>query len=340
MADFYTKKEIDKNTIQFTITVPEEDFKKEYNKLLKEQLEDTDLKGFRKGKVPSDIVEPQLKNTLKIQAFEKVVPMLLTTIIQEEDLEPVAPPEYTDFPDFNKEEIVFTVNLTIMPDFKLGNLSKIKVKREEVKVEEKEIDEALENIKKNQETKEKELNDELAKEIAKTLKIEEVKDLKSMKSYIEEAIKKQKEHFSQHKIEDEALAEAIKISGIEIPEPAVKFEAEERERAFMADMQQKGVNVDDFLKSNNIDMSKMRELWIQDARQALETDVLLRLFKSEREIKVTDEELNEKIEEIKKGAPEGTDQTVFENEQWRDYIRRVEEKERAFQALIKEILGE
>jgi FKBP-type peptidyl-prolyl cis-trans isomerase (trigger factor) len=42
------------------------------------------------------------------------------------------------------------MNITVMPEFKLGNLKKIKIKKEEVKVEKKEVDDALDNILKNQ----------------------------------------------------------------------------------------------------------------------------------------------------------------------------------------------
>lgn len=341
MTDFYTRKDISKDTVEFTVTVPKDEFKKEYNVLLKKELSNTDIKGFRKGKVPSDFVEPHIGNSLKIQAFEKLVPMLITTALQKEGLEPIAPPEYKDFPDFKDEkDLVFSMNITVMPEFKLGNLKKIKLQKEEVKVEKKEIDEALDSILKNQKTKIKEINDEWAKEIAELLKLENVKDLKDLRKYIEDAMLKQKEHSAKHMQEDKAIAEAIKVSNIEIPQPAIKFEAEERERAFISDMQQKSVNIDDFLKSNNITLEKMRELWLKDAQQALETDVFLRIYIKDRGIKVTDEDLKAKIEEIKKGAPEGTDSKIFENEQWKEYIKRVEEKERAFRSFTKEVLGE
>lgn len=341
MTDFYTRKDISKDTVEFTVTVPKDEFKKEYSVLLKKELSNTDIKGFRKGKVPSDFVEPHIGNTLKIQAFEKLVPMLITTALQEEGLEPIAPPEYKDFPDFKDEkDLVFSMNITVMPEFKLGNLKKIKLQKEEIKVEKKEVDEALDSILKNQKTKVKEINDEWAKEIVKLLKLENVKDLKDLRKYIEDAMLKQKEHSTKHMQEDMAIAEAIKVSNIEIPQSAIKFEAEERERAFISDMQQKSINIDDFLKSNNITLEKMRELWLKDAQQALETDVFLRIYIKDRGIKVTDEDLKVRIEEIKKGAPEGTDSKIFENEQWKEYIKRVEEKERAFRSFTKEVLGE
>lgn len=342
MSDFYIKKEIDKSTVEFKITIPQEKFRKEYQKLLSEELTNTDIKGFRKGKVPSDMVEPKVGGTLKIQAFEKLIPEVITEAIEKENIQPIAPPEYKEFPNLEEEkDLEFTIKLTVMPEFKIGDIKKIKLEKEDVKVEEEEIQKALENIRDNQETKEKEINEKWAKEIIDLLKLEkEAKNLSDLKNHLKEALQKQKEHMIRHKLEDQALQEAIKISNIEIPEPAIKFEAEERERAFNTDMQNKGVNIDDFLKANNITIEKMRELWLKDAQQALETDSFLRMYIKDRNVEITDEDLKKRIEEIKKGAPEGTDETVFENDQWKEYIRGVELKEKAFQSFMEEVTGQ
>ena len=340
MTDFYKREDISKDTIEFTITVPKDEYQKEYSMLLKKELENTDIKGFRKGKAPKDFVEPQVGSTLKIRAFENLVPMLLTTALQKENLEPIAPPEYKEFPKFEEgKDISFSMNITVMPDFQIGDVKKIKIEKEEIEVSEKEINDALEGLKKNQKTKATEINEDWAKEIIEILKLDDVKDLEGIKGHIKGLIKHQKEHMQQHKMEDDILAQGIKISNIEIPAPAIKYEAEERERAFINDMQQKGINTEDFLKANNITIEKMRELWEKDAQQALETDVFLRMYIKERGLKITDEELESKVEEIKKGAPEGVDKKIFEDEQWREYIRRVEEKEKAFHSLIDEVSG-
>lgn len=340
MEDFYERKDVSNDTIQFKITVPQDQFEKEYNALLKKELENTDMKGFRKGKVPTDFVDDTTKSAIKIKAFETLTPMLITTILQKENIEPIAPPEYKDLPDFDsKKPITFTMDITVMPDFKLGNLKKVKVKKEEVKVEDKEIEEALENIKKSQDTKEKELNDEWAKEIGKLLKLEEIETLDALKKYIEDTLLKEKEHINSHKLEDDALKQAIEVCEIKIPEPAVRFEAQERERSFITDMQQRGVNVEDFLKGNNITIEKMRELWMKDAQQALENDVFLKIYAKERDIKVTDEDLRAKIDMIRQGAPKETDEKIFENEQWKEYIRLIEKKEQAFKKFAEEVLG-
>jgi len=340
MEKFYERKDIDKSTIELKITIPKDSFKKSYESLLQEELKKADIKGFRKGKVPANLVEPEISGTVKVKTFEKLVPLYVTTALQKEDINPIAPPVYKDFPDFSKDvDIVFSMDVTVMPEFKLGNLKKLKIEKDEAKISKKEVEDALESILKNNDTKSKELNDEWAKEIIKKLDIKDVKDLKELRKYVEDTLKKQKEHILSHKREDSAFEQAVKISNIEIPENAVKYEAEERERAFTHDMEHKGVNVDDFLKANNITLEKMRELWMKDAQQALESDIFLKLYAKEKNIKFTDEELAIRIEELRKNAPKDTDPKIFENEEWKEYIRKIGEKEKAFNEFIKEVLG-
>jgi FKBP-type peptidyl-prolyl cis-trans isomerase (trigger factor) len=78
-------------------------------------------------------------------------------------------------------------------------------------------------------------------------------------------------------------------------------------------------------------------MWHRDAQKALETDVFLKLFAKERNITITDEQLKEEIEKIKKSNPKG-DQTVYENPQWIEYIRRVIVKQKAFEVFMKELM--
>jgi FKBP-type peptidyl-prolyl cis-trans isomerase (trigger factor) len=340
MSDMYKRKDVSDSKVELTITMPRDAFEKSYKAVLKDQTKDTDIKGFRKGKVPADLVEPSMKPMLQFETFEKLAPMYINTAIQKEKIDIVAPPKYSELPKFEEEgDLEFKVEITVMPDFKLGNLKKVKVEKEDAEVDEKEIEKVLKELKTKHETDAKKIGDDWAKEMGKKLQLEDVKDLEDFKSKVKDILKKQKEHMLLHKYQEDALKQAIELSGIKIPDGAVEFEAKERERAFEQDMQMRGVKVEDFLKQSNLDMDQMREAWEKDARDALRADVFLNLYADERDVKVTKEELDEKIELIKKSQPDA-DESIFSNEQWLEYIKRVERKEKAFREFIKETLGE
>ena len=340
MADNYKRTNIKEDTVELTITIPFKNFSDSLKAVTQDHAKDTDIKGFRKGQVPEELIKNSLGDTLKLEAFEKLAPLYVNTVLVKENIEPIAPLSYKDLPKMEDgKDVEFTVVITTMPSFKLGNLKKIKIEKKDVKVEEKEITDALENLKKEQKTKETEINDKWAKEIGDILKLEKIEKLDDLKKLIKDSLKAQKEHMLLHENQDKVLEEAVKISNIQIPQPAVKYEASERERSFANEMQSRGVDLKDFMKSQNITIEKMREMWEKDAKDALETDALLNLFAKERSIDMTEEELNKRIEEIKKSQG-GAESDVYSNPQWREYIKNIEIKQKAFQSLMVEVLGE
>lgn len=340
MEDFYKRVDLDKSTVEFTITIPKDSFAKSYKALLDQELSNTKIDGFRKGKVPSKLVESEIGTSVKVKTFEKMLPMFLTTALQKENLNPIAPPNYKNFPDLTKDEdLIISVDITVMPEFQLGNLKKIKIVKESTEVLKKEIDEALASLFKNENLGEKEINEKWAKEISKKLNVENVKTLKDLEEFVRNTIENQKKIVSKRKAEDDALNQAIQLSNIEIPQTAIQYEAEEREHSFVHDFGHDDSKIETFLKSNNVTMEKMKELWLKDAKEALETDVFLKLYSKGKNIQVSDEDLEKKIQEIKKKSPQVEDKTIFENEEWREYVRRVEEKEKAFKEFSAEVLG-
>src|SRR5690606_2178249 len=95
------------------------------------------------------------------------------------------------------------------------------------------------------------------------------------------------------------------------------------------DMKSRDIKIEDFLKANGITIEKMRELWLKDAKDALEADTFLNLYSKEKDVQITNEELEKKIESIKASQPTA-DKNIFSNPQWREYIKNVERKEKGF----------
>ena len=227
--DTYTRKDINEYTIQFTSTIPAQSFKQSYNLFLKDYSKDLDVKGFRKGNVPSDLISDEVKEMLKFQTFEKLAPMYINTAISKENIVPIAPPEYTDIPKILDDlDITFSYTVTIMPKFKLGNLKNVKVKKEKLLVEEKEIDTVIQELKSSQKTKAKEINDDWAKEIGKILEDTKVDTLDKLREKIRGSLQIQKDHYQLHQLQDQALKLAIEESKLDIPQAAIDFEARER----------------------------------------------------------------------------------------------------------------
>ena len=82
----YTKKDINDFTFELEIKIPVESFKHSYDLMLKDYAKDLDIKGFRKGKVPTNLISDQVREVVKFETFERLAPMYINTAINKEKL--------------------------------------------------------------------------------------------------------------------------------------------------------------------------------------------------------------------------------------------------------------
>jgi len=100
-----------------------------------------EMKGFRKGHVPTNIVEEQYgKDVLIEYALEKKLNNIYQEVLTENKIEPIAQPsvEFT-----SKDPVEITFVIAVKPEIDLKPLDKIKLKKTEAKVTKKEVDEEI-----------------------------------------------------------------------------------------------------------------------------------------------------------------------------------------------------
>ncbi len=336
MDKTYTRKDIDNKLVELTITIPHETFKKSYDTVFTDKSKGIDLKGFRKGKTPKNLLEKQLKPEVIIDTFERLAPIYVAQAVTQENIEVVAPPKYKDIPQIELgKDLTFKVELVQIPPFKVGDLKKIKVKSEKVEVTKEEIDNLVKEIEKSRKTKAKAGTAAWVKEIAKELDLK-VDGMDSLRTELERLLREQKQSIIKRDLESEVLKQAIELSKIEIPEEAVHFEAHEREHAFMDNLAQRKISADTFMKANDISIETMRDMWHKDALEALKNDRFLKQYQTENKLEVTQEDLQKEIAEIKE--KNGNISYDYDNPEWQAYIKRVLEKERAFKHLLDRVL--
>ncbi|MGE4233858.1 MAG: trigger factor [Bacteriovoracia bacterium] len=107
------------------------------------------LKGFRQGKVPLNIIKQYYGADVKNDVFSKIVRDSYIRALEDNKLYAVGLPQIetksgSDLADGAALE--FSATIEIFPEIKLGDMSKINVKRESEKLTDKEFDEQLERI--------------------------------------------------------------------------------------------------------------------------------------------------------------------------------------------------
>jgi len=129
-----------------SVEITPERFKGERSRVLKEMVKEVALPGFRKGKVPVDIVEKRFGDEIRAEAIRSILPLAYEHVIVENGLEPLGDPEFRDVKAIGDDPLSFTVCVEVFPRFEIEEYRTIKVQAEEPVVTDEEVDEVIKNL--------------------------------------------------------------------------------------------------------------------------------------------------------------------------------------------------
>ncbi len=134
---------------EFTIIVPSSDVEAEIETRLLELSKTVKMKGFRPGKVPLSIVRRQYRPAILGEVLERTIQSSSQKAIDERELRPALQPkiEITDYSD--GEDLEYKMDIEILPDIEIGNLSEISLTRMTSEVDDEKVDEGLKRIAEN-----------------------------------------------------------------------------------------------------------------------------------------------------------------------------------------------
>lgn len=142
----YTVKESTPIKHVVEIEIPVEDFDAYYDEAIKEIMENLELPGFRKGKVPTSMAEKHL-NPERIlgEAAERAAGKGWANYLKESSIEPVSQPELQIVKIAKGNPFVFIASVEILSALSLPDLKKVssEVKRKDAEVTEKEVEDAI-----------------------------------------------------------------------------------------------------------------------------------------------------------------------------------------------------
>ncbi len=108
----------------------------------------TRIKGFRKGKVPVRIVEERYGPLIDERTVDALVNRAYRDAVRRHGLSAIGEPVVSDLDYQPGERLSFRIDVEVMPTIKLARTGGFRVKRREVAVEDADIDEVVENLRK------------------------------------------------------------------------------------------------------------------------------------------------------------------------------------------------
>ena len=130
-----------------------------------EEIKSTvNLKGFRPGKVPREILKRQFGKAVFGEVLDKVIKETSTKALEENKIKPAGQPKL-DLKTYGEDkELEYIISVTELPKVEIKSIENIKFDQYTVKIDEKETDKRISEIAKNQPNFKESLKDSKAKE--------------------------------------------------------------------------------------------------------------------------------------------------------------------------------
>lgn len=136
-----TVSEPKKSQVTLTIEVESSDLDKFMDKAVAELGQKVSVKGFRKGRIPHDVLEQQLgAGAIRAHALDLALPYLYADAIIQNKVQAVARPTIKWV---SEDPVVFEATVAVLPEVKIKGHDKIKIPTEEVSVKEEDMEELI-----------------------------------------------------------------------------------------------------------------------------------------------------------------------------------------------------
>lgn len=132
--------------MRLNVEIPDSDLKKEIESIYKDISKSAKIPGFRSGKAPRAVLEKRYSQEAKGELFKKVIPEAYSKALEEKKLQPVGHPK-VEVTEYKENEVLrFKAELDIQPEVKLKNYSGFALTQKKVKVEDKDVEQTINNL--------------------------------------------------------------------------------------------------------------------------------------------------------------------------------------------------
>ncbi|MCC7304376.1 hypothetical protein IT418_03125 [bacterium] len=266
--------------------------KDSYEKLFAARSKEIEIKGFRKGEAPRNLVEQQVYSDVVKDLTNLMVNYSVEELLADEGIIATTSPEVEKV-NFTMVEspLSFTIKIDRLPDYKLPDVKKFQVPAPSTEVKPEDVETARKNLweewvskaKEEDKVKFPELNDAWVEE---QMKIPNVKTVADLEKLLVEELQHAKLHQEEDKLVNESLAKAIAEMNIEVPGAVVERSLKSNMETQEAQFKQYGITFQEYLKHYNKTEEDYKKEATEAAEKRFREDVFWTLFIKDRGIKI------------------------------------------------------
>jgi trigger factor len=131
---------------ELDLEIPAETVQKAVERVSREFARVARIPGFRPGKAPVTLIRRRFAEDIKSEVLQSLVPEQIERAVTESKLVPVTQP-HVDKVDFTESgPVKFRASFEVLPEFDLGQYKDLEVEVDDLKIEDTDIDNALEEL--------------------------------------------------------------------------------------------------------------------------------------------------------------------------------------------------
>ncbi len=142
-----TVEQLSPTRVRINVEVPFKELQPDFDRAYKELAKQVRLPGFRPGKAPAKLLEARVgKEAILDQVVNEALPSRYGQAVTDSDVRPLGQPEIEVTKKEYGEELVFTAEVDVRPDFTLPDLSALKITVDPIKVSDEDVDTELQSL--------------------------------------------------------------------------------------------------------------------------------------------------------------------------------------------------
>ena len=144
-----TVEQLSPTRVKLTVEIPFADLKPHLDKAYKEIAGQINIPGFRKGKVPSAVIDQRVGRGVVLQeALNEALPPAYNAAVAEHDVKPLSQPEVDVTKLDDGDVIEFTAEVDVRPEFELPKFEDVVVEVDNAESSDEQLDERIELLRK------------------------------------------------------------------------------------------------------------------------------------------------------------------------------------------------
>jgi FKBP-type peptidyl-prolyl cis-trans isomerase (trigger factor) len=134
------------NRVILHVEVPPDRVRKKFDAIYDKISQEAKIPGFRPGKAPRQILEQHHGKTAREEVLKDLISECYSEGIKQENIDAIDMPQITDV-KLEQDTLTFSAQVEVKPEIVIKQYKKIKIKRQDISVDPKEVEDYIKQIK-------------------------------------------------------------------------------------------------------------------------------------------------------------------------------------------------